>query len=95
MESVSEKGQKSWMSERAGGRTSGGPGVGCRNRCDKNKYNREKGRQRTGDKQRNTKRDEAQRQRREIKPRKPQGDLITRLPIDLLSCDVEITSRNQ
>lgn len=30
-----------------------------------------------------------------IKPRKPQGDLITGLSIDLLSRDVEITSLNQ
>lgn len=34
-------------------------------------------------------------ERRKIKPRKPRGDWITRLPIDLLSCDVEITSLNR
>lgn len=34
-------------------------------------------------------------QRRKIKPRKSRGDLITPLPIDLLSCDVEMTSLNR
>lgn len=36
-----------------------------------------------------------ERERRKIKPRKSRGDLITPLPIDLLSCDVEMTSLNR
>lgn len=46
------------------------------------------------ERQKASERDVAAERRKKI-PTKPQGDLITRLPIDLFSCDLEITSLNQ